>query len=172
MRRALKEPAPAVLALAVLWQPELEESFVLGEVESVFGALGGRAPAFDFSQTSYYEREMGKKLRKVFCAVAAGAARDTLVAHKLAAMALEERHLDASGARRINVDPMLVTPENVVVATSKNFPHRVYLGSGVYADLALTRRKGRFEALPWTYSDYSEHLSFFELNRPSFRSPA
>lgn len=55
----------------------------------------------------------------------------------------------------MNLDPGLVTPENFILATGKNFSHRIYLRDGVFADLTLVYRKGEYRALPWTYPDYA-----------------
>jgi hypothetical protein len=55
----------------------------------------------------------------------------------------------------VNLDPGLLTPENFILATGKNFSHRVYLGNGVFADLTLVYRNGGFHPLPWTYPDYA-----------------
>ncbi len=42
-----------------------------------------------------------------------------------------------------------------MLATGKNYLHRIYLGRGVYADLTLIYEKGGFQPLPWTYPDYA-----------------
>ena len=34
-------------------------------------------------------------------------------------------------------------------------PFIIYLGAGIYADLTLVYRGGRFQPLPWTYPDYA-----------------
>jgi hypothetical protein len=43
-----------------------------------------------------------------------------------------------------------------ILATGKNYAHRIYLGKGIYADLTLIFQKGAFRKLPWTYPDYSD----------------
>jgi len=43
-----------------------------------------------------------------------------------------------------------------VLATGKNFTHRIYIGGGIYADLTLIYQKGAFQTLPWTYPDYAD----------------
>ncbi|MBI3542545.1 MAG: DUF4416 family protein [Deltaproteobacteria bacterium] len=160
MRRTLHEPAPGILVVAAMWRANFDETLALGELERGFGPLGQRTAVFEVTQTSYYAREMGEGLRKLFVAIEGEAARDSLVHWKRVAVALEEKHLD-SDARRLNVDPMVVSLENVTVATSKGHPHRVYLRDGVFADVQLARRRGGFEALPWTYADYAERVLFF-----------
>jgi hypothetical protein len=55
----------------------------------------------------------------------------------------------------VNLDPGLLTEENFILATGKNYSHRVYLRDGVFADLTLVYRKGEYLPLPWTYPDYA-----------------
>jgi hypothetical protein len=43
----------------------------------------------------------------------------------------------------------------MVLATFKNFSHRIYLGEGVYGDLTLMYRDKNFRALDWTFPDYN-----------------
>jgi hypothetical protein len=59
------------------------------------------------------------------------------------------------GKRRVNIDPGYMLAERFVLATGKNFTHRIYIGGGIYADLTLMYQKGAFRALPWTYPDYA-----------------
>jgi hypothetical protein len=60
--------------------------------------------------------------------------------------------------------------ERFVLASGKNFSHRVYIGSGIYADLTLIYQKGSFQKLPWTYPDYGDDrmLNFLEQVRNKY----
>jgi hypothetical protein len=82
------------------------------------------------------------------------------------AIQLEDR-FKVDGKRKLNVDPGYIAIEKVVAASTKNFTHRIYLGKGIYADLQLIRRENRYEALPWTFYDYSMEtvLIFFDKVR-------
>lgn len=170
MRRTLKEPSNSILVVAAMWRPGLSFDGAKERVAAAFGETALCTPEFDFTQSSYYEPEMGPGLKKAFFSINAPQPRGSLPKWKHVAVALEESHLDAGGQRTFNVDPMLVSLENVVIATSKNFPHRVYLGQGVYGDLGLIRRRSGYEGFPWTYADYLEHLSFFEELHSKLRS--
>jgi hypothetical protein len=66
--------------------------------------------------------------------------------------------------RPINLDPGYVDLGKVVLASFKDFAHRIYLGQGVYAEVVLGYRRHQFESMPWTYPDYRspEYLRFFE----------
>jgi hypothetical protein len=57
--------------------------------------------------------------------------------------------------------------ERFVLASGKNFSHRIYIGLGIYADLTLIYQKGSFQKLPWTYPDYADQamLNFLDQVR-------
>ena len=55
----------------------------------------------------------------------------------------------------MNLDPGYLLYERFVLATGKNFSHRIYIGRGIYADLTLVYQKGAYRSLPWTYPDYA-----------------
>ena len=67
---------------------------------------------------------------------------------------LETGWLD-NGHRRVNIDPGYVSLSELVLATTKNHAHRIYLADGIYAEVTLHYRDGVFRGYPWTYPDYS-----------------
>ena len=161
MRRALSEPPKTRLVVAAMWSESLAETDAVTACELAYGPVASKTEPYRFDHTPYYTNEMGEALSKRFIEFEASLARDSLPDLKKMAIGIEDRFL-RDGARALNVDPMLVSLENVVVATSKNFPHRIYLGDGVYGDLQLIRRRTGFEGLQWTYKDYLEQRLFFE----------
>ena len=78
-----------------------------------------------------------------------------LAAIKLATNRLEQSY-SQNYRRRVNIDPGYLLYERFVLASGKNFSHRIYIGRCIYADLTLIYRKGAFETLPWTYPDYAD----------------
>jgi hypothetical protein len=42
----------------------------------------------------------------------------------------------------------------MVLATTKDYSHRIYLGQGIYAEVTLRYRRGAFHPWEWTYPDY------------------
>jgi hypothetical protein len=66
-----------------------------------------------------------------------------------------EQARSAGGRRTANIDPGYLLLERLVLATGKNYSHRIYIGRGIYADLTLIYRDGAYRALPWTYPDYA-----------------
>ena len=59
------------------------------------------------------------------------------------------------GRRLANLDPGYVARERLVLATGKNFSHRIYLDHGIYGDLTLIYSQGTFQTQPWTFPDYA-----------------
>ncbi len=128
----------------------------LGPVEEEIGPL-----AFDF--TSYYDQEMGTGIRRWIWVFADLVDRCQLVRIKCLTDKIESAY-SRDGKRRFNLDPGLLTLENLVLATGKNQAHRIYLGEGVFGDLTLVFRKGTYQPLPWTYPDYASRELITVLN--------
>jgi hypothetical protein len=74
------------------------------------------------------------------------------------------------GKRRANIDPGYVSAERLVLATGKNYVHRIYLSEGIYGDLTLVYKKGSFHPLHWTYPDYAaeETIGMFNHVRNTY----
>lgn len=54
----------------------------------------------------------------------------------------------------VNIDIGFLTLENFVLATTKNYSHRIFIGQNIFADLTYHFHQGEFRSLPWTYPDY------------------
>jgi hypothetical protein len=59
-----------------------------------------------------------------------------------------------AGARTINLDPGYICASRLVLATTKDFSHRIYLRDGIYAEASLMFQKNGISVFPWTYPDY------------------
>ena len=158
-----RPPAPAKLVIGIL----LKERAVFAELArrlcTRFGPPDLISPWIPFGYTSYYEKEMGAPLVRRVLAFSGLIVQDGLAEIKLTTNALEEEYRAAEG-RRVNIDPGYLLLERFVLATGKNFSHRIYIGAGIYADLTLLFRRGGFQPLPWTYPDYADRpLSDFLL---------
>lgn len=127
----------------------------LAMLEGQFGPIDYRSPVFPFSQTDYYVKEMGAPLLRRIVSFKEVVARDRLVDIKLFTNEVEKRFSDKLGGRSINIDPGLLSLENLVLATGKNFSHRIYLREGIFAEVTLLYQRGRFRSLAWTYPDYA-----------------
>ncbi|MFP3928659.1 MAG: DUF4416 family protein [Desulfobacteraceae bacterium] len=143
---------------------------IIKELESVFGPVDRVSPLLDFDKTRYYEKEMGRPLFRRFISFRDLMPQDRLPEAKLETNRLEER-TSLGGRRVVNIDPGYLCLERLVLATGKNFTHRIYLKKGIFADLTLIFHKGSFRPLEWTYPDFREPLveGFFNELREDYR---
>ena len=123
------------------------------ELGDVLGPLQDRSPRKPFLHSDYYEKEMGKNLSRYFLLFRPLASREQLPEVKLQTNEIETRHA-LQGHRTVNIDPGYIALEHIVLATTKGFAHRLYLGKGIFGDLTLMFKNGSYHDLPWTYPDY------------------
>ncbi len=120
-------PLPAKLVAGLLLARRERFTSLAVEMAAAFGRIDLVSAWMPFDYTQYYAEEMGTGLFR--------------------------RML---GRRTVNIDPGILSLERFVLATGKNFTHRIYLGQGIYADLTLIYHRGAFQTLPWTYPDYAD----------------
>jgi hypothetical protein len=145
-----------VKLISSLFSPEKEFlDTIIKQLEKICGPVDWVSPELFFDRTKYYAKEMGWPLHRRFIAFEKLALPDQLIELKLKTNAIEQQYL-VDGKRRVNIDPGYISPERLILATGKNFVHRVYLSQGIYADLTLVFQKGCFKTLEWTYPDYAD----------------
>jgi hypothetical protein len=156
---APRPPDPALLVVAAFSRHPDALAWGRSRLEAEYGPVALASAPFDFTQTQYYEAEMGPGLKKQLWGFRDLVRPDRLAAVKLGANELE-RACAASGdypePRPLNLDPGLLTLRQFVLATAKSQAHRVYLRDGIYAEVTLRFHHGAWEPWPWTYADYRE----------------
>lgn len=154
----LKEPLPVKLVVALLAQ-ELDHFKPCQELlQEYFGGVITVSPTWVFDWSCYYSDEMGSPLQRLIVVFEGFFERDQLVAHKLICNDIEKQLTQRFGngpGRVVNVDPGHLAAEKFVLATGKNYTHRIYLHDGIFADLTLMFGNKRYQPLPWTYPDYA-----------------
>lgn len=138
-------------------------------LEALYGTIDLRSPVLAFDATDYYEAEMGPGLERRFLSFADLVRPEALADIKLRTNALEDeiRGLTGSARRVVNLDPGYVTAAALIMATTKNFAHRVPLRGGIYAHLEFLFAKTGIRVLDWTYPDLRgrEYGEFFRKVR-------
>jgi len=146
------------------------------QLESRWGATALVSPEFEFQETGFYTASMGSGLRKQFVAFQPGAFDlAELAACKLLTNAWEGEYARLGRhpeSRPLNLDPGYLTEAKLVLATTKDRDHRIYLHSGIYAEVTLHWLRGAWAAERWTYPDYqrADFQSFFTACREYLRS--
>lgn len=151
----VKAEPPAALVCAILYKETSARDAALKVLEADFGPMVLRQEPFPFNHSDYYTAEMGAPLFKQIALFRDPVAQGFLAEIKHLTNRREER-LARLGRRRVNLDPGLLLPSRLVLATTKDYAHRIYLARGIYAEVTLLYRNGAFTPLPWTYPDYRE----------------
>ncbi len=166
-------PAPARLVIGLFMADKNRLPPLVGRLSEAFGPVELVSEWFSFHQTEYYRKETGWPLYRRMFSFSEPVNQEDLADIKLFTNALEAELAAESGAdgrRPVNIDPGYLTAERFVLASGKNFTHRIYIGKGIYADLTLIYSRGDFRFLDWTYPDYREEalLSFLRLVRKRY----
>jgi hypothetical protein len=161
-------PPPVKLIIAITFDPSIGTDEVFSALDARFGARDEAFGPIPFSWTEYYAAEMGTSLYKVYVTYLTPVARDRLPLIKNFTNQLEAQYAVA-GKRRVNIDPGYIAKDKLVLASTKDFFHRLYLGEGIFGEVTLHYRKGRYRFFSWTYPDYRDtaFLSFLEKARAS-----
>ena len=161
----LAKPVAAVMAR--------DEPLIAGAVarlEEMLGPADCLSELYRFNFTDYYRAEMGETLLKRFASFSRLIRPGELVKIKRRTAACERKYRDERGGRLVNLDPGYWSDAKLVLASTKNYSHRVCLGRRVFAELCLRCHQGRLQPFDWTYPDYRTELAleFFEGVRKKY----
>ena len=117
------------------------------------GPIDYKSCIIPFDYTDYYKKELGGPLKRNFISFKKTISPEKIAKIKLLTNIIEKK-LSAGKKRQINIDPGYVSDSKLIMATTKDYFHRIYLGHGIYAEVTLKWRKGGFEPFEWTYPDY------------------
>lgn len=140
------------------------------ELVARFGPLDYESALMPWEFTDYYFRELGENLWRKFTAFQRLIDPLRLAEVKLFTNSLEGRFSEG-GKRKINLDPGYLDSAKLVLATTKNRDHRIYIGQGIFAEMTLYFRGKTFRAWEWTYPDYAtpEYIAIFNEIRALYR---
>jgi len=170
----LNQPHPVKLIVGVLMASDSWSHTVQDALESNLGAIDLASRIMPFNKTDYYAEELGTTPFRQFFSLKKRHMPDELAAIKLKTNQLEKDLAAKSELPRpVNLDPAYVDFSKLVLASTKDFSHRIYLANGIYAEITLQYRKGKWYALPWTFPDFAEerYHSFFTQVRTLIEKP-
>jgi hypothetical protein len=143
-----------MLVVSALAGDEAPRAQGLRELTAILGPLVFLSQCVPFDRTDYYAEEMGSPLTRRLAGFAQPLDPLRLAEVKTTCLGLEKRLAD-QGRRRVNLDPGLLGPGSLTLASSKPSPHRLALAPGIFAEVTLLYQRGEWKALPWTYPDYA-----------------
>ena len=192
----IKKSPPSVRFVAVFSAEDRFLRTALERLEAHWGKIAALGQAFDFVESPYYLRTMlvphppegqplesqhdqpPRALRKQMALFSdpydpAELAADKLQSNRWERAWTEELALSQDDSKRlINIDPGYLSMTKLVLASTKNREHRIYLRDGIYAEVTLAFRDQAWTSMPWTYADYQrpDVLEFLKLARKGFTS--
>jgi len=166
----IHSPTPVLLIVAVTSRHTAALDWTREQILSAYGPLALTSDAFDFSETDYYTATMGGDLKKQFVASATLIDPGELPQIKCATNNWEAEYAALghhSEPRPLNLDPGYITPAKLVLASTKDHAHRLYLATGIYAEITLAYRAKQWQPFEWTYPDYrrGDFQQFFTAAR-------
>src|SRR5262249_32196457 len=134
-----------------------------------FGPIDASSTATPWNASTYYDVEMGENLQRQFVSFERLVRPGKLAGIKQMTNEMETAW-QVDSRRRVNIDPGYVATLKVVLATTKDAGHRVYLSRGIYAEVTLQFRHGSFTPVPHTYPDYAaaNAVAFFNQVRARY----
>jgi len=159
-----------------------DEHFIRAEekLAGLYGPIDSQSARFAFDLTNYYEVEMGPGLKRGFISFDRLIDPSGLAAIKIRTNGLEkeiaaEFGTDRQPGRRsriVNLDPGYLTAAALIMATAKDFSHRIPLQEGIYGHLEFLFTKTGIRRLDWTYPDFAQEgyqAYFLSLRREYLR---
>jgi len=131
-----------------------------------FGKTDFESGIIPFTSTSYYEEELGSGLWRVFVSFAKLIKPQQIAKIKILTNRIEEK-LSNGKKRSVNIDPGYLNSAKLVLASTKDYVHRIYLDKGIYAEITLFYQDKSFQDWKWTYPDFrsKEHIGIFNRIR-------
>jgi len=165
---------PALFLMAAFSRYNEALQWARRRAEENWGPVVLESPHFDFHETDYYAPSMGPDLKKVFFAHQRLADPADLSRWKRESNCWEEqyaRHSQHAEPRPLNLDPGYLTLAKLVLASTKDHAHRIYLRDGIYAEVTLHYQDRRWQRRPWTFPDYrrADYHAFFDRCRDYLR---
>ena len=170
----IQSAAPILLITAVSSRHDAALDWARERIVSQFGPVALASDAFAFTETDYYAAAMGPDLKKQFIAC-----ERLIDSGQLADIKRQTNEWEAEYAalgrhpepRPLNLDPGYITPAKLVLASTKDHAHRLYLGRGIYGEVTLFYKDRQWQHRDWTFPDYrrADYQQFFSQCRDYLR---
>lgn len=158
----LTTPAPGKLIIGFIFK---DEGLLIKTQEILrrrFGKIDYESGVIPFTYTDYYEKEIGSDLKRKFISFQKLILSERLAAIKNLTNKIETR-FSQRNLRKINIDPGYLTMAKLVLASTKDYNHRIYLNKNIFAEITLFYQDKNFHPREWTYPDYRspEYIRIF-----------
>jgi Domain of unknown function (DUF4416) len=171
----ISEPRPVLLILAAFSRHAETLEWGREKATAAWGPVALASERFVFDATDYYAPTMGAPIEKCFFAFQRLIDPARLVELKLQTNAWEAEYAEQgrhAEPRPLNLDPGYLTPAKLVLASTKDHAHRIYLSRGIFAEVTLYYKDRRWNERDWTFADYrrADYQKFFGECRQYLRT--
>ena len=159
----LKGPKPVKLIIGILAADHQSLHEAVEAVISKFGRTDFTSNVWPFDKTDYYQEQTGPHILRQFVSIEKLIDPGKLAGIKCKTNKLEQKLAKSLGLplpRPVNLDPGVIEPSKLILATTKNYSHRIYIGKKMYAEVTLIFDKGQWRPLDHTYPDYRQKCYF------------
>lgn len=165
-------PKPAKLFIGMISQDVSLFEQLKGKLQNIFGPSDMESPIWQWEHTDYYLKEMGAGLKRQFIFFQKLINPEAIAEIKLKTIELERQYLNENGGRRINLDPGCLDSAKIVLVSTKDFSHRIYLGKGIYGEVTLIYSGKTCQILPYTFPDFrtEKYLHIFKKARELYKT--
>lgn len=162
----LKTPDPVKPIIGILASDDACLAAAREALTEGVGPFDLASDIWPFDQTTYYEGQTGPHILRQFVSLEELIDPGDLADLKHRTNDIEQElaaRLAVGFQRPVNLDPGIIEPSKLVLASTKNYSHRIYIGRKMYAEVTLVFDKGAWCPLPYTYPDYRQqpYLDFF-----------
>jgi hypothetical protein len=163
---SVKTHPPVKLIIGFIFKEEQIFNQAKIILKKQFGRIDFESQILPFCHTDYYEEELGKDLKRKFVSFEKLIPAQNLSKIKIISSRIEKK-LTYKGLRLVNIDPGYLDLSKLVLASTKDYKHRIYLNKGIYAEVTLFYQGKNFNHWEWTYPDYKtpEYIAIFNRIR-------
>jgi hypothetical protein len=155
----IESPKPVKLICGILASDPRALSAAQEALRGLYGRADFVSEVWPFTQTEYYNDQMGPQILRNFLAF-----EDLVDPGRLAEIKHQTNDLEKKLAeqfkalwpRPVNLDPGYLEPAKLVLASTKNFSHRIYIGQNMYAEVTLMFHRGAWRSFEFTFPDFKE----------------
>ena len=162
---SIRSVEPVVRFCAVITRHPPARQWAVRQIAAAWGDVQVESGEIPFEAGGYYTPTMGSGLTKTLIAVDGFVDPAGLADWKHQTNQWEQSYADQSAhtePRPLNLDPGYVTQAKLVLATTKDRDHRIYLRDGMFAEVTLTYVGKSWQHHRWSYPSYrTEEVAAF-----------
>ncbi len=163
-------PKNVLLFVATLYKDKENYYTALRYLIELYGEILFETSPKKWNYSNYYTPELGSPIFRRFIFFKNLISEGDIAHIKLQTNQIEEK-LSLQGKRKINLDPGYISTAKLVLATTKDYCHRIYLKDGIYGEVTLIYRDKTFCPAINTYKDYADeaYIKIFNLARKIYK---